>query len=294
MPIRTIATLAIAGLLGLIAVLLVRGYLSSARRAQVPLAYEAASTPVVVAAAPIGRGAPLQRSQLKVVRYPGTARPTGAFASIEQLLGAGRPRVALRAIQANEAILPAQISGPGGRVTLSGGLTPGMRAVSIRSNDVAGVGGFVLPGDRVDVLLTRTAGSGSGEQASTTRVIADNVRVMAIDQSDDPAASKPLVTKSITVEVTPDEAQAISLGQSVGSLSLSLRQVADEAPIGRLTTTMADLGPAISVPRPPAPAATATAAAPPSSKPPPVPLYGPGVVRVTRGVDTTGYRVGGQ
>ncbi len=286
MSIRTIATLAVAAFLGLIAVMLVRGYLSSARRLQSPVAATTSTLPVVVAAVPIARGAALQGGLLKVVRVPLDARPAAAFTSIAQIVGAGRARIALRSLQPNEPVLPGAISGPGGRLNLSGGLTPGMRAISIRSNDVAGVAGFILPGDRVDVLLTRASGSGSGQQASSTQVVADNVRVLAIDQSDDPGADKPAVARSVTVEVTPAEAQTISLGQTVGSVALSLRQFADEAPVNRRVTTMADLGiPFIG--------AKPQLAEQPGSKPQPtaVPLYGPGVVRVTRGVDTTGYRV---
>ena len=288
MSIRTLATLAVAVFLGLIAVLLVRGYLNSARRTQVTVATAVGGTPVVVAATPIARGAPLQAAMFKVARYPADAQPAGSFSNIGQLTG-GRPRIALRALQANEPILLPSISGPGGRLNLSGGLTQGQRAISIRSNDVTGVGGFVLPGDRVDVLLTRAVGSGGGQQTSVTQVIADNVRVMAVDQSDDPGADKPVVTRTITVEVTPAEAQTISLGQSVGSVTLSLRQAADEAPLGRRTTTLADLGP-VGAPAPAAPPAAGTTAKP--GQPAAVPLHGPGVVRVTRGVDTTGYQVG--
>ena len=286
MSIRTIATLAVAVFLGLIAVLLIRGYLSSARRLQTPVASVTSTWPVVVAAAPIVRGAALQGALLKVVRYPLDARPAGAFTSLSQLTGIGRPRIALRSIQPNEPVLPGAISGPGGRLNLSGGLTPGMRAISIRSNDVAGVAGFILPGDRVDVLLTRSSGSGSGQQTSSTQVVADNVRVLAIDQSDDPGAEKPAVARSVTVEVTPAEAQTISLGQTVGSVALSLRQFNDEAPVNRRVTTMADLGMSLIGVKPPSQEQAA-----PKDKPAAVPLYGPGVVRVTRGVDTTGYRV---
>ena len=287
MSIRTIVTLAVAVFLGLIAVLLVRGYLGSARRMQTPVASLTATSPVVVAASPIARGAALLGGSLKVVRYPLDGRPAGAFTSIAQITGLGRPRIALRSLQPNEPVLPGAISGPGGRLNLSGGLTPGMRAISIRSNDVAGVAGFILPGDRVDVLLTRASGSGSGQQASSTQVVADNVRVLAIDQSDDPGADKPAVARSVTVEVTPAEAQTISLGQTVGSVALSLRQFADEAPVNRRVTTMADLGIPLFGAKPP------PSQEQPASKPQPtaVPLYGPGVVRVTRGVDTTGYRV---
>ena len=131
---------------------------------------------------------------------------------------------------ANEPLLVGNVSGPGGKLNLSSTVAPGMRAVSLRSNDVAGVGGFVLPGDRVDILLTRA--TGSGEHTDTvTQILAENVRVLGVDQSDNDQADKPVVAKAITVEVTPEQAQSISLGQTVGTVSLTLRHVADDAPL---------------------------------------------------------------
>jgi pilus assembly protein CpaB len=161
--------------------------------------------------------------------------------------------------------------------------------VAIRSSDVAGVGGFVLPGDRVDVLLTRVIGQGNDAPPNTvTQILAENVRVVGIDQSDNDEASKPSVAKAVTIEVTPEQAQTIALGQSVGAVSLSLRHVADVAPLARHATTVAELGFVPPVKRPPANASASAA----SDKPAGVPLYGPGIVRVTRVTETTGYRLG--
>lgn len=269
MPIRTIATLAVAILMGLIAVMLVRNYLGSATHPQ-PVA-AGATTPVVVATAQIERGAAVEAGQLKLVNYPADAVPAGAFRNVADLTGtAADKRVALRAISANEPILPEKISGPGGRLVLSASLTPGMRAVSLRSNDVAGVAGFVLPGDRVDILLTRTVGGGE-----VTQVLAENVRVLGVDQLDDDSANKPQVARAVTVEVKPDQAQAISLAQAVGAVSLTLRHVSDELPLSKHATTVADLGFA----RPAVAKAVVRRAAP-----------APSIV-VVRGLETVGYRV---
>ena len=129
-------------------------------------------------------------------------------------------------------------------MNLSGNVAAGMRAVSLRSNDVAGVGGFVLPGDRVDILLTR-AGTGNDAAKNTlTQVLAENVRVLGVDQSDNDEADKPVVAKAVTVEVTPEQANSISLGQQIGTVSLTLRRVADDAPLASKAMTVSDLGPA--------------------------------------------------
>ena len=117
-----------------------------------------------------------------------------------------------------------------------------MRAVSLASTDVSGVGGFVLPGDRVDIFLTRSVTTADNKNTTVTQALAQNVRVLGVDQTSNEYASKPQVAKAVTVEVTPDQAQMILLGNSVGSVSLSLRQIADGAMLGRKVTTVADLG----------------------------------------------------
>jgi pilus assembly protein CpaB len=172
------------------------------------------------------------------------------------------------------------VTGPGGKLTLAGVVGPGMRAVSVRSNDVAGVAGFVLPGDKVDILLTRTD---AGQPV--TQVLAENVRVLGVDQLSDDSADKPVVARAVTVEVTPDQADLVSLAQAVGNVSFTLRHVADETPLEHHAATVADLaikdrlappvhrggvrrGPA----RPPEPSDQVQ-------------------VRVTRGLETAGYTV---
>ena len=103
----------------------------------------------------------------------------------------------------------------------------GMKAVTIRVNDVEGVGGFVLPGDHVDVVLTRQV----DKSTATTDVVLQNARVLAIDQIADERADKPAVAKAVTLEVDTIGAQKLSLAASVGSLSLMLRK-AGEASAG--------------------------------------------------------------
>jgi pilus assembly protein CpaB len=281
---RTLVTLAVAILLGLIAVIMVRSYIGGARRPAPTAALSGATVSVVVAAQPIARGQALDAPLLKVVRFPQEAAPQGAFATVADLMGPPNgpngptgKRLAMRSYTSGEPILASQITGPGGRLNLSAALTPGMRAVSIRSNDVAGVAGFVLPGDHVDVLLTRTDGAGEGA-TTVTQALAENVRVVGVDQSDNDEADKPVVSRAVTLEVTPEQAQTISLAQAVGAVSLSLRQVADAASLTRRATTVADLGHFGARGAPPRP----VRAGPPR---------GFVEVRVTRGVETSGYPV---
>lgn len=277
MSLRTLASLALAIFLGLVAVLIVRGAMTR----QKPVAGQvAATTPVVVALTPIERGVELKPDMLKVVGYPNNSVPAGAFHSPEQLFGkGGPPRVTVRSLTANEPVLTNKVSGPDNKGTLSASLTQGMRAVSIRSSDVVGVGGYVLPGDHVDILLTRTVGKGDAE-TTVTEVLASNSLVLGVDQESSQDADKPLVAKAVTVEVTPDQALKIPLGQTVGQVSLSLRNHADAGPTTQTLISIADLG----GPR-------ARKATPVRRAAAPVRPTGLTEVKVTRGVETSGYSV---
>jgi pilus assembly protein CpaB len=162
--------------------------------------------------------------------------PAGAFTKISDVLHGGR-RVVLTAIEPNEPVLSLKITGPGERATLSALVKPGMKAVTIRVNDVEGVGGFVLPGDRVDVVLTRQIEKGS----ATTEVVLQNTRVLAVDQSADERAAKAAVAKSVTLEVSTVEAQKVWLASSVGNLSLLLRKAGDIVETKSRKITLNDL-----------------------------------------------------
>ena len=124
----------------------------------------------------------------------------------------------LASIERNEPLLRAKITGPGQKATLSAVIQDGMRATTVRVNDVEGVAGFVLPGDHVDILMTRQVDKAS----SSTDVVLQNVRVLAIDQLADDASDKPTVVKAVTLEVDTVAAQRVSLASSVGALSLAV------------------------------------------------------------------------
>ena len=191
---------------------------------------------VVVAKQALRFGAELNAGMLREVAWPAEARPTGAFAKIEDLLSGGR-RVVLAAIEENEPVLSLKVTGAGQRATLSALVKPGMKAVTVRVNDVEGVGGFVLPGDHVDVVLTRQIEKGS----ATTEVILQNRRVLAIDQSADERAAKAAIAKSVTLEVETVEAQKVWLASSVGNLSLLLRKAGETAAVKTRKISLKDL-----------------------------------------------------
>jgi pilus assembly protein CpaB len=181
-------------------------------------------------------GDALSSLSLREQPWPADALPAGAFATIADLTA--EKRIALMPIDVNEAILASKITGPGQRATLSAVLEPGMKAVTVRVNDVEGVAGFVLPGDHVDVLLTR---QGEKNMAATDVVVQD-VPVLAIDQVADERTDKPAVVKAVTLEVNVTDGQRVALAATVGTLSLLLRKAGELAGGDTRRVTTGDLG----------------------------------------------------
>ena len=194
--------------------------------------------PVVVAAVPLEFGMPLERGKLKVIQWPADAVPTGVFASVDDLVSEDEPlRVVLRSVEQNEPLLPGKVSGFGGRASLSAVIDGDKRATTIRVNDVNGVAGFVLPGDRVDVMLTRSNSSGE----LMTDVLLQTVKVLAVDQDNNQESEQPVVAKAVTLEVSPKQAQKLALASQLGSLSLALRGEANTARVSTRSVSVADL-----------------------------------------------------
>ena len=273
MPLRTIATFAIAIVLGLIAVVLINVYTGSSRKAVAPVA-TGSGAPVVVAAVPIARGTVVQPALLKVVNFPAGAAPANGFTTVTAFNGGkDTQRIAIANIGANAPVLQSGLTPPGAKLDMATEIDPGMQAVTLRTNDVAGVGGFILPEDRVDILLSRSVGQNS--KLGVTQVVAQNVRVLGVDQQDDAGSNKPVVVKAITIEVTPEQAQSITLAQNVGTVSLALRHIQDTAPVTRIATTAAAFG--FTAPRAPGGRRAARSHLP--------------TVRVTRATDTTEYQL---
>src|SRR4029078_7497663 len=129
----------------------------------------------------MGYGTDVTADKVRFVDYPNSAIPPGAFTNAAQLMPAGKKRVALMPIGVNEPILSSKISGMGQGASIAALLPEGMRAASVRINDVSGVAGFVQPNDSVDVLITRDV-PGGDRNTQMTDVLLQNVRVIAIDQ----------------------------------------------------------------------------------------------------------------
>ncbi|HXW48647.1 MAG TPA: Flp pilus assembly protein CpaB [Xanthobacteraceae bacterium] len=236
----TMVMIGFAVVFGLLAVFLAQTWLNSQADARLKsLEAQRKASPertMVVANRPLRFGDELSAAALREVPWPQNALPAGAFGKIAELTSARR--IVLMPIDVNEAILASKITGPGQRATLSAMLDQGMKAVTIRVNDVEGVAGFVLPGDHVDVLLTRQI----DKTNATTDVVIENVRVLAIDQLADERVDKPSVVKAVTLEVEVVDGQKIALASTLGTLSLLLRKAGELADGDARRVTTTDLG----------------------------------------------------
>src|ERR1700686_3590321 len=176
--------------------------------------------PVVMAADDIQVGTKLEAHDVHVVTLPQSAVPPGAFSGTSQVLGRG----AILPISKGEFILPSKLAAVNAGTGLPSMIPQGMRAVSVRVNDVVSVAGFVQPGSHVDVLAT---GQGGGNDRQTTTVL-ENVLVLAVGKSLDRNASADAQTAPvITLAVSPDDAQKLALVSSEGRIQLFLRNPVD-------------------------------------------------------------------
>ena len=178
---------------------------------------------IAVANTALGFGTVLSADNVSEIPWASNTVPEGAFATRAALFKEGR-RVVLTPMERSELILKQKITGPGQRASLSALLEEGKRAVTVRVDDVRGVAGFVLPGDRVDVVLIRINSETSGKFSD---VLLQNVKVLAVDQLANERQEKATVVKAVTLEVETDQAQKILLATDIGKLSLILRQAGE-------------------------------------------------------------------
>lgn len=219
---------------GTIAAFLVRGLIQEMTPGP------AVARTIVVAKASIAPGATLGAENVREVPWRASEMPEGSFGTVSELVKDGR-RLALASLQRNEPVLAGKITAPNQRATLSTQLDEGMRAVSVRVDEVRGVAGFVLPGDRVDLILTRGE-AGGGDQTAFADLLLQNAKVLAVDQIASEGQDKPTVARAVTIEVTVQQAQKVILAQGIGRLSLVLRQ-SNETEAGAVArVTASDLG----------------------------------------------------
>src|ERR1700693_3432246 len=176
---------------------------------------------VIVALDDVQVGARVEDHDLRIARFPVSGVPAGAYTRKSQVLGRG----VIIPITKGEFILPSKLAPENAGAGLPSLIPPGMRAVSVRVNEVVSVAGFVGPGTRVDVLLTGTP-NGSTEPQTTT--VLQNVAVIASGHTlERNAAGDPQNTPVITLLASPEDAERLTLASSEGKIQLSLRNPLD-------------------------------------------------------------------
>jgi pilus assembly protein CpaB len=198
------------------------------------------TVPVVVAGEDLPRFATLSASQLRTRDYPKELVPPGALTRPVDCDG----RVTLSQIVKDEPILESRLAARGSGRGMGPGIPPGKRAFTIQTPNVSsGVAGFILPGSKVDVLLT--VAPPDPQSSALTVPLLQNVEILAVDQRVDiPAENKVDVKelRSVTLLVTPEEAAKLDLGQNKGTLHLALRNPEDTHVASGRRISLADIG----------------------------------------------------
>jgi pilus assembly protein CpaB len=176
--------------------------------------------PVVVATKDLTFGENLEPNDLKVSMFPRGSVPKGSYAAKDSLLG----QVTKVFLMENEPILDSKLSSKGGGLSLL--IAPSKRASSIEVDKVSGVSGFILPGDRVDVILTVKRPGSSADAIAKT--ILQNIEVLAAGEKTQQKGNKVITVQSVTLLVDPEGAQDLALATSEGKLHLALRNPTDD------------------------------------------------------------------
>jgi pilus assembly protein CpaB len=216
---------------------------------------------ILVAADDLQVGTKIEEKDIKFVHFPSADLPAGVFHIKNKVIGRG----VVAPISRGEFVLTSKLAGENAGSGLPSLIPPGMRAVSVRVNDTTSVSGFVLPGTRVDVLLT---GSPQGSTEPQTTTVLENVAVIATGQRlERNSAGDPQTTPVITLLVSPDDAQKLTLASNQGHIQLALRNPMDtrqeELAAARSSSLYKIAPPAAAAPAPSRPKRAAAPIAPP-------------------------------
>jgi pilus assembly protein CpaB len=176
---------------------------------------------VVAAATEIPFGTKIDATLIKMVELPPQSVPQGAFRDPEAVIG----RVAAFTLFPGEVLLDGRVVEHIGGSALAAVVQEGMRAITVRVDDVVGVAGFLLPGNRVDVIATsRRTG---GDRGTESRTLLENLKVLAVDQTTSPDKNEPVIVRAVTLEAAPAQAEEIVRAQDEGKVQLTLRNPLD-------------------------------------------------------------------
>jgi len=182
---------------------------------------EPAFQDVVVIKTSIPLGTRLDDSNIREVEWPRELVPQGSYRSIADISG----RVSKIEMYQGEVVLESKLAPQGSESGFSSIIPTGMRALTVEVNNYSGVGGFILPNTRVDVLVT--VPSHYKQEESTTKIILENIQVLAVDQIYEREKDDPVTVQTVTLLVTPEQAEKLVLASTEGKLQLSLRNTAD-------------------------------------------------------------------
>ncbi|TFH85590.1 Flp pilus assembly protein CpaB [Billgrantia azerbaijanica] len=171
---------------------------------------------VVVAALKVPFGSTVEASDLKLVNMPRDVVPPDSFNDIESVVG----RVSNQVLYPGEVVLAGRVSEHLGGSALAALLDPGKRAMSVRVDDVVGVAGFLLPGNRVDVVSSKRNGSRNSVESKT---VLRNLKVLAVDQIASQERDGPVIVRAVTLEVSTREAETLVKATQEGKVQLTLR-----------------------------------------------------------------------
>jgi pilus assembly protein CpaB len=195
---------------------------------------------VAVAQADISLGGRVTPEMVRMVEWPASSVPPGAFTDPKLL----ETRVARASISRGEPIMESKLAPPGTTGGLSAVVADGKRAMTVRVNDVVGVAGFALPGNFVDILVnTQEEGtkSNGNKEKPISKIVLERILVLAIAQESSRDETKPKVVNAVTLELTPIQAEKLDLARSVGTLSLVLRNQIETNPVNTEGATKASL-----------------------------------------------------
>lgn len=220
---RLIIALLAAITFGLIAAVSVKQYLLSAKT------FETSLNDVVVAKVDIPVGSRLIAEQLTVAQFPANVTPQGAISTVdENLVG----RVVTVSLSPRDPVTEAKLAPIGAAGGLSSMIPEGYRAMTVAVNEVVGVSGFIMPGTLVDVVVVINPPSGSGQEGMISKIVLQNIKVLASGQNIDKPDNAREVERSIravTLQVTPEQAEKLALASSEGKLQLVMRNSVDQA-----------------------------------------------------------------
>ncbi len=205
---------------GVLAAVSVSKYLSSAQ------AYTKNLNKVAVAKVAIPLGSKIIAEQIMVVQFPKESTPDGAFDSPEKLAG----RVAVMNISAREPVTESRLAPEGTAAGLSAVIPEGYRAMTVKVDDAAGISGFIMPGTLVDVVVTIDPREGSGMQDPISKIVLQNIKVLANGQNIDKPENEREANsvKAVTLQVTPEQAEKLALASTEGKLQLVMRNQIDQ------------------------------------------------------------------